>query len=94
MGKDRLMMLRTVRTGFLLLASLLAGRVPLPEDSSDTPTRSEWEHFNERCSSDSLKTLTPAEADFRANDEDWLRAEDFWTRDVRGLYTLSPQQKP
>ena len=56
--------------------------------------RSEQERFNERCSSDSLKTMSPAEADFRANDEDWLRVEDFRTHDVRGLYTPDPQQKP
>jgi hypothetical protein len=37
--------------------------------------------------------MSPAEADFRADDED-CRVEDFWTLDVRGLYALDPQQKP
>jgi prepilin-type N-terminal cleavage/methylation domain-containing protein len=44
---------------------------------------------NERNASTSLKTLTSAEADFRANDRDGNRVNDFWTQDVKGLYTLS-----
>jgi prepilin-type N-terminal cleavage/methylation domain-containing protein len=45
---------------------------------------------NERHASTSLKTLTSAEADFRANDRDWNRVNDFWTGDVKGLYTMTP----
>jgi prepilin-type N-terminal cleavage/methylation domain-containing protein len=45
---------------------------------------------NERTSSNSLKTLTSAEADFRANDRDWNGVNDFWTGDVKGLYTMTP----
>src|SRR5579885_2621219 len=44
---------------------------------------------NERNASTSLKTLTSAEADFRANDRDWNHVNDFWTADVRGLYTMT-----
>ena len=44
---------------------------------------------NERNASTSLKTLTSAEADFRANDRDWNHVNDFWTADVKGLYTMT-----
>src|SRR6185436_4993417 len=29
------------------------------------------------------------EADFRANDRDWNHVNDFWTGDVKGLYTMT-----
>jgi hypothetical protein len=45
---------------------------------------------NERNASTSLKTLTAAEADFRANDRDGNQVEDFWTGDVSGLYFVKP----
>ena len=41
---------------------------------------------HERNASTSLKTLTSAEADFRANDRDGNKVNDFWTGDVSGLY--------
>jgi len=41
---------------------------------------------NERHASTMLKTLTSAEADFRANDRDGNKVNDFWTGDVSGLY--------
>lgn len=41
---------------------------------------------NERHASTMLKTLTSAESDFRANDRDGNRVNDFWTGDVSGLY--------
>lgn len=44
---------------------------------------------NERNASTSLKTLSSAEADFRANDRDWNHVNDFWTADVKGLYTMT-----
>lgn len=43
---------------------------------------------NERNASASLKTLASAEADFRANDRDNNRLQDFWTADVSGLYRV------
>jgi prepilin-type N-terminal cleavage/methylation domain-containing protein len=44
---------------------------------------------NERSASTSLKTLSTAEADFRANDRDWNHVNDFWTFNVAGLYTMT-----
>jgi hypothetical protein len=44
---------------------------------------------NERSFTVSLKTLAAAEADFRANDRDWNHLNDFWTADVKGLYTMT-----
>jgi prepilin-type N-terminal cleavage/methylation domain-containing protein len=44
---------------------------------------------NERNASTSLKTITSAQADFRANDRDWNHVSDFWTADVKGLYTMT-----
>jgi hypothetical protein len=57
MGKDGLMMLRSVRTGFLLIASLIAGRLPFPEQGFERAPRPEWEHISGRCASDNLPTL-------------------------------------
>ncbi len=45
---------------------------------------------NERNASASLKTLATAEADFRANDRDGNRVNDFWVGDVAGLYGMTP----
>jgi len=45
---------------------------------------------NERNASASLKTITTAEADFRVNDKDGNRINDFWTSDVFALYGLIP----
>jgi prepilin-type N-terminal cleavage/methylation domain-containing protein len=44
---------------------------------------------NERNASTSLKTLTSAEADFRSNDRDGNKVNDFWTYNVAGLYTMT-----
>jgi len=49
---------------------------------------------SERNASTSLKTLTSAEADFRANDRDWNHVNDFWRGDVAGLYTLKSAADP
>lgn len=49
---------------------------------------------NERSASTLLKTITSAEADFRANDRDGNHVNDFWTGDVSGLYyVVSPETK-
>lgn len=45
---------------------------------------------NERAVSAALKTLTSAQADFRSNDRDANKVQDFWTGDVAGLYYLKP----
>jgi len=44
---------------------------------------------NERNASTSLKTLSSAEADFRSNDRDGNKVNDFWTANVAGFYTLT-----
>src|SRR5689334_19227520 len=44
---------------------------------------------NERNASTSLKTLTAAEADFKSNDRDGNRVNDFWTANISGLYTMT-----
>jgi hypothetical protein len=63
--------------GFFLLAVMVALAIPLLLGSSRTSV--------ERSASTSLKTLATAEADFRANDH----VCDFWTADVKGLYTMT-----
>ena len=45
----------------------------------------------ERHPSTTLKTLSTAEADFRANDRAGDRVAQFWRKDVAGLYALSPK---
>lgn len=42
----------------------------------------------ERNAATSLKTLATAQTDFRSNDRDGNRINDFWVGDVAGLYTL------
>src|SRR6188472_3044327 len=43
----------------------------------------------ERNAATSLKTVMVAEHDFRANDREGNRVNDFWTGDLKGLYTLT-----
>ena len=57
------MRLRAVRAGFLLLACLIAGRLP---DADETPPPV-------------LHTLATDEADFRGCDRDWNQVNPFWT---------------
>jgi hypothetical protein len=44
-----------------------------------------------RNASTSLKTITAAQADFRANDRDWNHQNDYWRADIAGLYALEVQ---
>lgn len=46
---------------------------------------------NERNASSSLKTIASAQADFRGNDRDGNRIQDFWRSDIQGLYSLKPE---
>jgi hypothetical protein len=55
--------------------------------------RAEQIPANERGAATSLKTLSTAEADFRANDRDRNGVNDFWTGDVAGLYSLGLIQR-
>jgi prepilin-type N-terminal cleavage/methylation domain-containing protein len=43
----------------------------------------------ERGASTSMKTIAVAEADFKVNDRDGNHVADYWTADVKGLYTLT-----
>jgi len=43
---------------------------------------------NERNAQATLKTVMAAEADFRSNDRDLNRIQDYWTGDVSGLYAI------
>ncbi|HLF95102.1 MAG TPA: DUF2950 family protein [Planctomycetota bacterium] len=45
---------------------------------------------SERNAASTLKTLATAQADFRANDRDGNRVQDFWVADVSGLYRIDP----
>src|SRR4029450_1021468 len=49
---------------------------------------------NDRTASVGLKILVTAETDFRANDRDGNRLNDYWTGDVKGLYTLTSAVVP
>src|ERR1043165_3472600 len=48
----------------------------------------------ERGASASMKTLSVAEADFRAIDREGNKVNDIWTGDVKGLYTLTSAAVP
>jgi hypothetical protein len=63
-----------VVVGFVILPGLFSSSHP---------------YSSERNSSTTLKTLSSAEADFRANDRDWNHVTDFWTANVSGLYTMT-----
>jgi hypothetical protein len=45
---------------------------------------------NERNASYGLKTIASAQADFRGNDRDGNKIQDFWRGDVSGLYGARP----
>lgn len=64
------------------------------DEMTESAEAGEWRRFNERCASDSLKTISSPEADFIADERDEHRLEDFWTADVATLYTLQPQEPP
>jgi len=48
----------------------------------------------ERNAATSLKTVCVAQHDFRANDREGNRVNDFWTYDVKSLYTLTNSAIP
>jgi hypothetical protein len=49
---------------------------------------------NDQMARSRLKTLCSAEADFRGNDRDGNHVNDFWTGDVKSLYTLTSAAVP
>jgi hypothetical protein len=48
----------------------------------------------ERNAAMALKTISAAQADFRANDRDGNGVTDYWTGDVKSLYTLRFPESP
>jgi type II secretory pathway pseudopilin PulG len=52
------------------------------------------QHSDERNASSSLRTLTSAQEDFRANDRDGDGVHQFWRADIAGLYTLKSRTCP
>lgn len=46
---------------------------------------------NEQEAARAIKLLTVAEVEFRSNDRDENKINDFWTGDVTGLYSINPQ---
>lgn len=60
---------------------LLRSPLPLMESSG----------ANWRNAGASLKTIAAAQADFRGNDRDGNRIQDFWRGDIQGLYSLKPE---
>jgi type II secretory pathway pseudopilin PulG len=71
----------------VLVIVVVVGLIALLAVSGLFPARSHGSY--ERNSSTSLKTLSSAQADFRANDRDWNHVNDFWTANVSGLYTVT-----
>jgi hypothetical protein len=64
---------------------LLAAAVYLPRTLSSGPS-------GERSPSTTLKTISSAQADFRANDRDGDGVQQFWRGDIAGLNALVPQR--
>jgi hypothetical protein len=84
-----------VRT-FLAVAALSAAALlfirPFHEDGSfcHTCLRGGRHASRERNAPESLKTIASAQADFRGNDRDGNKIQDFWRGDVAGLYGVLP----
>ncbi|HEV3029945.1 MAG TPA: hypothetical protein VG457_20365, partial [Planctomycetota bacterium] len=92
------------KLGLMLILSIVAGvavwagTVPClrciltPTEYHPDPSS----HGPERCGAGGpLKSLASAQADFRAGDRDHNGVEDFWVRDVAGLFTtLGVDGKP
>lgn len=49
---------------------------------------------HEQSTAVTLRTLAPASMDFRTNDRDQNLVNDFWTKDVAGLYAIYPVSTP
>lgn len=49
---------------------------------------------NEHSAAASIRTLLTAAADFKANDRDQNKINDYWTRDVAGFYNIYPISTP
>lgn len=73
-----------MKTFALLIVAYAVGTASAQDDAEAKQRAS-----NERNASTSLKTLATAEADFRANDRDKNRINDYWVGDVSGLYRIN-----
>jgi len=83
-------MASTRRSGFTVLEVLIVMVVIAIIAALAIPGLIASQRFSyERNASTSLKTLAVAEADFRANDRDANKVLDFWTGDVKSLYTMT-----
>jgi len=86
--------------GIGLLLLVLAVGVVVPAFDIRFDCRSCWlfqrhrHGYTERNPSTSLKTITSAQADFRANDRDGDGVNQFWRADIAGLYALAPSGGP
>lgn len=82
MDRTRLIAGAFLWTG-LVAATTLDPRAP--EDGAPMDESEQWQRFSQRCASDSLRTLSPAEADLAAGDRDNGRADDLGiTTDKKG----------
>lgn len=68
-----------------LLNEIMRAHAPKMAEEMDRAQKA----ANERNASASLKTLASASADFRANDRDNNRINDFWVGDVSGFYRIN-----
>ena len=80
---------RLTALALLFSFALLSPDVPPAPPEEPVTEDEQWQRFSTSCSGSSLRTQTVAEADFRANDRDWDHVNDFWTVDVKGLYTMT-----
>jgi hypothetical protein len=86
--------------GVTLFAALVLGFfLRARPDLADSLSRAFGYPFGVRTNcggnaSTSLKTISSAQADFRANDRDANGRKDFWRGDIAGLYTLVPKDVP
>jgi hypothetical protein len=86
MGKTRLnLSIVGVLMGACVLLIAVIAMPTLTQDRSAT---------NERNASTSLRILTSAQTDFRANDRDGDGVDQFWRPDIAGLYTLKSRTRP
>ena len=70
----------------LVLVCLVGGVVVLGLLGASWVDRKSSIPKNERKASTALKMLATAEADYRANDRDGNKVQDYWTADVAGLW--------
>ncbi len=83
----------TALLGAVVLAILLPA-MDFQARCSDCWSFRSHRHHSERPAGGYLKTITSAQADFRANDRDGDGVNQFWRADIAGLYALTPGGGP